>query len=89
MSIYKHPDSFGSKHELKTNMGDASLYRLDSLENQGICNISRLPYSIRVLLEALLRTEDGFSVTANDVQSLARWGVIKAKPLNFRSSLVE
>ena len=79
MSIYKHPDSFGSKHELKTNMGDASLYRLDSLENQGICNISRLPYSIRVLLEALLRTEDGFSVTANDVQSLARWGDDKSE----------
>ena len=55
-------------------MGSASLYRLDSLENQGICNISKLPYSIRILLEALLRTEDGFSVTANDVQSLARWG---------------
>jgi aconitate hydratase len=79
MNIYKHPDSFGSKHELKTNMGDASFYRLDSLENQGICNISKLPYSIRVLLEALLRTEDGFSVTANDVQSLARWGGDKSE----------
>ena len=73
MSTYKHPNSFGSKDKLNTNMGSAILYRLDSLENQGICNISRLPYSLRILLEALLRTEDGFSVTANDVQSLAKW----------------
>ncbi|MDP6769351.1 MAG: aconitase family protein, partial [Anaerolineales bacterium] len=74
MKKYKNPDSFGSKSEIKSKAGSANLYRLDSLERQGICNVSKLPYSIRILLEALLRTEDGFSVTANDVQSLARWG---------------
>ena len=74
MKTYKNPDSFGSRSEIKTKTGSANLYRLDALEKQGICNISELPYSIRILLEALLRTEDGFSVTANDVQSLARWG---------------
>ena len=74
MKMYTNLDSFGSKSEIKTKTGSANLYRLDSLEKQGICNVSKLPYSIRILLEALLRTEDGFSVTADDVQSLARWG---------------
>ena len=69
----KHPDSFNTKAVLDTHVGSAVLYRLDALERQSIANISRLPFSIRVLLEALLRTEDGFSVNSDDVQRLANW----------------
>lgn len=71
--MMKHPDSFNTKATLNTHVGSAVLYRLDALERQSIGNISRLPFSIRVLLEALLRTEDGFSVNADDVQRLANW----------------
>ena len=59
--------SFNTKDTFKTDSGSAVLYRLDALEKQGVGDISRLPFSIRVLLEALLRTEDGFEVTADDV----------------------
>jgi aconitate hydratase len=73
MIVMKHPDSFNTKAVLDTHVGSAVLYRLDALESQSIANISRLPFSIRVLLEALLRTEDGFSVNSDDVQRLANW----------------
>ncbi|MDP6792872.1 MAG: aconitate hydratase AcnA, partial [Anaerolineales bacterium] len=73
MIVMKHPDSFNTKAVLDTHVGSAVLYRLDALERQNIANISRLPFSIRVLLEALLRTEDGFSVNSDDVQRLANW----------------
>ena len=73
MTTVKHPDSFNTKATLNTGAGSAVLYRLDALEKQGIGNISRLPFSLRVLLEALLRTEDGFAVTGDDVQRLANW----------------
>ena len=69
----KHPDSFNTKATLNTHVGSAILYRLDALERQSNGNIPRLPFSIRVLLEALLRTEDGSSVNADDVQRLANW----------------
>ncbi len=73
MTTVKHPDSFNTKAVLNTGAGSAVLYRLDELEKQGVGNVSRLPFSIRVLLEALLRTEDGFAVTGDDVQRLANW----------------
>ncbi|MDP6793392.1 MAG: aconitase family protein, partial [Anaerolineales bacterium] len=73
MTIVKHPDSFHTKAILQTDEGNTVLYRLDTLEKHGVGNISRLPFSLRVLLEALLRTEDGFAVRADDVQRLAHW----------------
>ena len=48
-------------------------YRLGALEEQGLVKLSTLPYAIRVLLEATLRNCDDFSVTENDVKSLANW----------------
>ena len=86
----KHPDSFNTKATLNTGAGSAVLYRLDALEKQGIGNISRLPFSLRVLLEALLRTEDGFAVTGDDVQRLANWDANAPAPaeLPFRPGRV-
>ena len=48
-------------------------YRLDALERAGLTKLERLPYSLKILLENLLRFEDGRSVTAADVEALARW----------------
>ena len=72
-NMAKHTDSFNTKHTFNSGEGSAVLYRLDALDKQGIGNIFRLPFSIRVLLEALLRTEDGFAVSADDVMRLANW----------------
>jgi aconitate hydratase len=66
-------DLFGARAEIRTSAGRAVLYRLDRLEKAGLGNISRLPFSIKVLLEALLRNCDGFLVTEEDVKALAAW----------------
>jgi len=69
-----HPDSFGTQSVLATDDGDFACYRLDMLEKAGFSGIGRLPYSIRILLENLLRHEDGVLVTAADIEKMASWG---------------
>ncbi len=64
---------FGSQATLKTAGGDVTLYRLDALEKAGLGDVSKLPYSIKLLLEAVLRNVDGFSVTEDHVKALAAW----------------
>jgi len=61
-------NSFGSRDTLR--VGDASyeIYRLDAVEGS-----ARLPYSLKILLENLLRTEDGANVTADHIRALAGW----------------
>lgn len=66
-------DPFGAKSSLQTAMGTVTIYRLQRLQELGIADIARLPYSIRVLLENLLRHCDGYIVTEDDVQALANW----------------
>ncbi|RMH66726.1 MAG: aconitate hydratase AcnA [Bacteroidetes bacterium] len=63
-------DPFGARDTFDTGNGSAYLYRLDTLARQGY-DIARLPFSIRVLLEGLLRECDGFRVTEDDVHRLA------------------
>jgi aconitate hydratase len=63
----------GARAKFETGNGEAYIYRLDKLENDGLGNISQLPFSIKVLLEAVLREVDGFAVTEEDVQKLAAW----------------
>lgn len=74
----KSVDSFGSYSQLKSANRTYEIYRLSPLEKQGV-KLNRLPYSLRILLENLLRQEDGKSVTADDIQFLAKWGP-KAEP---------
>jgi len=70
----KH-DTFGARSTLPLEgRAPAAYYRLARLEESGVATMARLPYSIRVLLEGLLRTEDGFAVTAEHIERLARWG---------------
>jgi aconitate hydratase len=66
-------DPFSARSTFETGSGPATLYRLRALDDAGITNTARLPYSIRIVLEALLRTCDGYEVTENDVRSLATW----------------
>jgi aconitate hydratase len=66
-------DPLGVRGTLETASGPATIYRLDRLEKAGFRNISRLPFSLRVLLEALLRNADGFQVQEDDVAALAGW----------------
>ena len=66
-------DPFRARDTFNTGSGTAGIYRLERLEQQGLGAISKLPISIRVLLEAVLRNCDGYLVTENDVRSLAAW----------------
>ncbi len=72
MTMKAH-NSFDARAAFDTGSGKAHIYRLDKLEKEGMGDISRLPFSIRVLLESMLRNEDGFEVTADDIIELARW----------------
>ncbi|GGH00680.1 aconitate hydratase AcnA [Silvibacterium dinghuense] len=71
-------NSFGSQTTLTSGGKTYELYRLGALASKGV-NLSRLPYSLRILLENLLRREDGESVTAEDIEFLAKWDP-KAEP---------
>jgi aconitate hydratase len=71
-------NSFGSRSTLRVGGHDYEIYRIDALDKQGI-STQHLPFSLRILLENLLRTEDGRSVTKEDVRALAAWNS-KSKP---------
>ncbi len=66
-------NSFGSKVTLRITGKDYTIYRLRALQECGIAKVQRLPFSIRVLLENLLRNEDGKNVTRKDIERLATW----------------
>ena len=66
-------DPFGARDTFETGSGPAYLYRLSRLADHGYTNIDRLPFSIKVLLEAVLRTCDGYLVTEEDVAKLATY----------------
>jgi len=71
-------NSFNSKSTLKVGNKEYEIYRLDALDKQGI-STKHLPFSLRILLENLLRTEDGRNVTQEEVRALAAWNS-KSKP---------
>src|SRR5688500_13623194 len=65
-------NSFGARSRLRVGNADFEIYRIDALDHAGI-NTHRLPFSMRVLLENLLRNEDARSVDRDDIQFLAKW----------------
>ena len=71
-------NSFGSQSQLQAGDRTYEIFRLSALEQKGI-PLGRLPFSLRILLENLLRQEDGKSVTAEDIEFLAKWDP-KAEP---------
>ena len=71
--MQKKTNTFGARTAFQTPAGSAYFYQLAKLEEQGLGKISRLPFSIKVLLESLLRNCDGFVVREQDVANLAKW----------------
>ncbi|MHC4975337.1 MAG: aconitate hydratase AcnA [Planctomycetota bacterium] len=67
------PNPFNSRTTLETAHGTYVYYDLNALSREGVGHIERLPYSIKVLLESMLRNVDGFVVTNDDVAGLAGW----------------
>ena len=64
-------DPFGARALLNTPIGERTIYRLDALA--GKADVGSLPYTIKVLLEAVLRQHDGLVVTDEDVKALASY----------------
>ena len=71
MTVCKN--SFGAKAHIKINGNSLSYFSLNILAGGGFSNIHRLPFSIKILLENLLRNEDTSSFTAKDIENLALW----------------
>ena len=65
-------DSFGAKGTLDVNGTSYEMYRLSAVTGDGL-DVGSLPFSLKVLLENLLRTEDGEDITADDIRALAGW----------------
>jgi aconitate hydratase len=65
-----HPDSFSSRATLKTGSETVTYFALNALRQY---DLAKLPFSLKILLENLLRHEDGRSVTADDIRFLAQW----------------
>ena len=66
-------DEFGARTELESSSGSGAIYRIEKLQEDGIAEVGRLPYSIKILLEAALRQCDGFEITREDVERIAKW----------------
>ncbi|GAA4805375.1 aconitate hydratase AcnA [Nocardioides caeni] len=65
-------NSFGAKSTLDVNGKGYEIFRLDAVTGEGL-DVDSLPFSLKVLLENLLRTEDGADITAEDIKALAGW----------------
>ncbi|RZK91556.1 MAG: aconitate hydratase, partial [Methylobacterium sp.] len=68
-----HPDSFKSRKTLHVGGKDYVYFDLKEAEKNGLSGASRLPFSMKVLLENLLRNEDGRTVKADDIRACANW----------------
>jgi aconitate hydratase len=76
---HNHPDSFHSAATLTSGATTVNIFRLKALTESSSTNLTRLPFSLRILLENLLRHEDGQTVIADDIRFLANWDP-KAEP---------
>src|SRR6185436_20682539 len=82
-------NSFGSAGELRVGDRSYRIYRLAALEKAGLATLSRIPYSIKILLENLLRFEDGSTVKKADIEYVAKWDPkAPATEINFRPARV-
>ncbi len=84
----RQSNSFGAASTLKVAGGEYQYFALEALEKRG-ANLSRIPYSIRILLENLLRSENGSTVKPSDVEYVAQWKIgAPAKEINFSPARV-
>jgi aconitate hydratase len=81
-------NSFGAASTLTVGGSQYKYYALEALEKRG-ANVSRIPYSIKILLENLLRTENGATVKASDINYVAAWKIgAAAQEINFSPARV-
>ncbi|MED3922397.1 aconitate hydratase AcnA [Priestia aryabhattai] len=83
-------DVFNARSSFDLNGSTYNYYRLQALEEAGLGNVSKLPYSIKVLLESVLRQVDGRVITKEHVENLAKWGTKDIKDIDvpFKPSRV-
>ena len=83
-------NTFGTRTELRVGGQPVQIYSLPALEKAGFTGVSRLPYSMKILLENLLRREDNAFVKADDIAALARWNATAAveKEISFMPARV-
>src|ERR1700733_13881979 len=81
-------NSFGAAGQLQAGGRSYEIFRLAELQKAGV-NLSRIPYSIKILLENLLRFEDGSTVKRSDIEYVAKWDTAApATEINFRPARV-
>jgi len=80
-------NSFNTKQSFDVG-GDVEIFSLKKLEESGYPDVGRLPYSLKILLENMLRREDGNSVKADDIEALARWKPGVSKEIAFMPARV-
>ncbi|MGQ0673547.1 MAG: aconitate hydratase AcnA [Hyphomicrobium sp.] len=86
-----HPDSFKSRRTLKVGSQSYDYFSLPEAEKNGLKGLSKLPYSMKVLAENLLRHEDGRTITKADIEGIVRWLDNKGKAeaeIGFRPARV-
>jgi aconitate hydratase len=81
-------NSFGASAKLRAGSNEYEYFRLARLEEKGVGNVGRLPFSIKILLENLLRNEDGRRVSARDVEGVARGEGANTKEISFMPARV-
>ncbi|MCS6936197.1 MAG: aconitate hydratase AcnA [Candidatus Bipolaricaulota bacterium] len=77
-----------SRKRLTFQGGTVTVYQLDALEESGVAKVSRLPFSLKILLEAVLRNSDGRVITDEDVQALAQWDPTSGREVPFKPARV-
>jgi aconitate hydratase len=80
-------DFFNAKDTLTIGGKEYTYYRLDALEKAGLTTLSRLPFSIRILLEAALRQCNDVEITQEDVKNIAAWTPAPPSPLPFSAKM--
>ncbi len=83
-------NSFGTRTEIRSGGQPVEIYSLPALEKAGFPGVSRLPYSMKILLENLLRREDNAFVKADDIRAVAQWDATAApeKEISFMPARV-
>src|SRR6187397_2405986 len=83
-------NSFGTRTDFQVDGQRVQMYSLPALEKAGFSGVARLPYSMKILLENLLRREDNAFVKADDIRALAQWDATAAgeKEISFMPARV-
>ncbi|MFD2638447.1 aconitate hydratase AcnA [Piscibacillus salipiscarius] len=81
-------NAFNAKKQFELNGKTYNYYHLKALEEKGLGKISRLPFSIRVLLESVLRQHDGHVIKDEHIEKLAKWGKGESVDVPFKPSRV-